>query len=98
MEVCDRLSDDIETRLQAMYHSGQVTAYIISILPASNLATGWVEQGLVSKGLPSNLDDKNNQETLVIPIDRFAQILAFLDGMEHIWEATGRCKSLNFSD
>ena len=76
MEVCDRLSDDIETRLQAMYHSGQVTAYIISILPASNLATGWVEQGLVSKGLPSNLDDKNNQETLVIPIDRFARIVS----------------------
>ncbi|MGY5878817.1 MAG: hypothetical protein RTV31_01145 [Candidatus Thorarchaeota archaeon] len=68
------MSDDIEKRLQAMYHSEQVSAYILSKLPAGKLETGWVEQGLLSKGLPVNLQDKNSQETLVIPIDRFARI------------------------
>lgn len=74
MEVCDRLSDDDETRLQAMYHSEQVSAYIVSKLPAGKLTTGWVEQGLLSKGIPGNLQDKKNQETLVIPIDRFIRL------------------------
>jgi len=74
MEVCDRMSDDTETRLQAMYHSEQVSAYIISKLPSGQLATGWVEQGLLSKGLPGSLQDKTNQETFVIPIDRFARL------------------------
>ena len=68
------MSDDIETRLQAMYHSKQVSAYIVSKLPEGTLTTGWVEQGLLSKGFPGNLQDKKNQETLVIPIDRFARL------------------------
>ncbi len=68
------MSNDIETRLQAMYHSKQVSAYIISKLPDGILTTGWVEQGLLSKGLPGNLQDKKNQETLVIPIDRFTRL------------------------
>ena len=79
MEVRDSLSDDIETRLQAMYHSNQVSVYIISKLPTGKLETGWVEQGLLSKGHPGNLQDKNNQETLVIPIDRFARIVREYD-------------------
>ena len=69
------MSDDIETRLQAMYHSEQVSAYLISKLPEGKLETGWVEQGLRSKGLPGNLQDKKNQETLVIPIDRFTRLV-----------------------
>lgn len=64
-----------ETRLQAMYHSKQVSAYIISKLPEGNLATGWIEKGLVSKGLPGNLLDKDTQESLLIPIDRFARLV-----------------------
>ena len=68
------MSNDIETRLQAMYHSKQVSAYIVSKLPEGTLTTGWVEQGLLSKGLPGNLQDKKNQETLVIPIDRFTRL------------------------
>ena len=68
------MSEDIETRLQAMYHSGQVSAYIISKLPEGKLTTGWIEQGLLSKGFTGNLQDKKNQENLVIPIDRFARL------------------------
>jgi len=66
---------DIEARLQALYHSKQVSAYIISKLPAGKLETGWVDQGLLSKGLPGNLQDKANQETLVIPVDRFSRLV-----------------------
>jgi len=68
------MANDTDTRLQAMYHSEQVSAYIISKLPPGKLATGWVEQGLLSKGLPGSLQDKTNQETFVIPIDRFARL------------------------
>ncbi|TFH05128.1 MAG: hypothetical protein E4H14_13385 [Candidatus Thorarchaeota archaeon] len=68
------MSDDIDTRLSAMYHSEQISAYIVSKLPSGQLATGWIEQGLLTKGLPGNLQDKNNHETLVIPIDRFARL------------------------
>ncbi len=68
------MSEDIETRLQAMYHSKLVSAYIVSKLPEGKMTTGWVEQGILSKGLPGNLQDKKNQETLVIPIDRFTRL------------------------
>jgi len=68
------MSEDIETRLQAMYHSGQVSAYIISKLPEGKLTTGWIEQGLLSKGFTGNLHDKKHQENLVIPIDRFTRL------------------------
>jgi len=68
------MSEDIETRLQAMYHSGQVSAYIISKLPEGKLTTGWIEQGLLNKGFTGNLQDKQNQENLIIPIDRFARL------------------------
>ena len=69
------MSEDIETRLQALYHSGQVSAYIISKLPEGKLTTGWIEQGLLSKGFTGNLQDKKHQENLVIPIDRFARLI-----------------------
>ncbi len=68
------MSEDIETKLQAMYHSGQVSAYIISKLPEGKLTIGWIEQGLLSKGLTGNLQDKKNQENLVIPMDRFTRL------------------------
>ncbi len=74
VEGSDTMSEDIETRLQAMYHSGQVSAYIVSKLPQGNLTTGWIEQGLLSKGFAGNFQDKKNQENLVIPIDRFARL------------------------
>ncbi len=68
------LSSDIATHLQALYHSGQISGYIHSRLPEGSLKTGWIEQGLVSKAVKGNLRDKNNQEFLVIPSDRFTRL------------------------
>lgn len=63
------------TRLQAMHHSGQLSTYIVSTLPMGNLATGWIEQGLLGKGFTGNIQDKEIQEELVIPIDRFTRLI-----------------------
>lgn len=68
------ISNDITTRLQALYHSGEVSGYIHSKLPGGSLKTGWIEQGLLSKGMKGQLRDKHNQESLVIPADRFARL------------------------
>lgn len=70
------MPDDVLTRLQAMYHSEQLLSYIVAKLPESALATGWIEQGLVNKGLVGNLLDKKNQEDLVIPVDRFIRLIS----------------------
>jgi hypothetical protein len=68
------LSNDITTHLQALYHSGQITGYVHSKLTDGPLKTGWIEQGLLSKGMKGKLRDKNNQESLLIPADRFARL------------------------
>ncbi|MHA2395248.1 MAG: hypothetical protein ACXAC0_00950, partial [Candidatus Thorarchaeota archaeon] len=68
------MSNDITTHLQALYHSGQITGYVHSKLTDGPLKTGWIEQGLLSKGMKGKLRDKNNQESLLIPADRFARL------------------------
>ncbi len=68
------ISNDISTRLQALYHSGEISSYIHSNLPSGPLKTGWIEKGLLSKGMKGQLRDKRNQESLVIPADRFARL------------------------
>jgi hypothetical protein len=76
------LSNDIATHLQALYHSGQISGYIHSRLTDGSLKTGWIEQGLLSKGMKGKLRDKNNQESLVIPADRFARLARDRGGLE----------------
>lgn len=76
------LSNDIATHLQALYHSGQISGYIHSKLTDGSLKTGWIEQGLLSKGMKGRLRDKNNQESLVIPADRFARLARDRGGWE----------------
>ena len=78
------LSKDLVTHLQALYHSGQITGYIHSKLPEGSLKTGWIEQGLLSKGMKGNLRDKHNQESLVIPADRFARLTRDRPGWENM--------------
>ncbi|MFW9768934.1 MAG: hypothetical protein ACFFF9_06360 [Candidatus Thorarchaeota archaeon] len=68
------MSSDIITRLQALYHSGDITGYIHSNLPVDLLKTGWIEKGLLSKGMRGQLRDKHNQESLIIPADRFTRL------------------------
>ncbi len=74
------ISDDITTRLQALFHSGDVKSYIHSKLPEESLKTGWIEKGLLSKGMKGQLRDKHNQESLVIPADRFARLTRDMSG------------------
>ncbi len=69
------IRNDISTRLQALFHSGDVSGYILAKLPDGSLKTGWIEQGLLSKGVKGQLRDKHNQESLVIPADRFARLI-----------------------
>jgi hypothetical protein len=68
------MSSDIITRLQALFHSGDITGYIHSNLPADSLKTGWIEKGLLSKGMKGQLRDKHNQESLVVPADRCTRL------------------------
>ncbi len=69
------ISKDLATRLQALFHSGEISGYILSRLPEDSLKTGWIEQGLLSKGMKGQLRDKHNQESLVIPADRFSRLI-----------------------
>ncbi|MFW9891294.1 MAG: hypothetical protein ACFFFO_03785 [Candidatus Thorarchaeota archaeon] len=69
------ISKDLSTRLQALYHSGEVSGYIYSKLPEDSMKTGWIEQGILSMGMKGKLRDKHNQESLVIPADRFARLV-----------------------
>jgi hypothetical protein len=48
-------------------------------MPSEKLTTGWMEQGLLRKGFTGKLQDKRNQETLVIPSDRFARLARDLE-------------------
>lgn len=74
------MNNDTTTRFQALFHSGEVLGYIHSRLPVGSLKTGWIEKGLLSKGVKGQLRDKSNQESLVIPADRFARLTRDLSG------------------
>lgn len=69
------MPEGLVTRLQAMYHSGQVSSFIISSLPVGELSIGWIEQGLLGKGFKGNMQDKEIQENLIIPTDRFIRLI-----------------------
>ncbi|TFG33965.1 hypothetical protein EU527_05775 [Candidatus Thorarchaeota archaeon] len=60
--------------LQAMYHSGEVSSYISAKVPNDKLSTGWIGQSILQKGFTGKLQDKKNQEQLVIPLDRFVRL------------------------
>ena len=70
------MPEQIVTRLQAMYHSGQLSAFIVSKFPTDTLPTGWIEQGLLGKGFAGNIREKKIQEDLVIPVDRFVRLFS----------------------
>ncbi|MFX1483350.1 MAG: hypothetical protein ACFFCP_09195 [Promethearchaeota archaeon] len=69
------ITNDIATRFNALYHSNEISGYIYARLPEGTLQTGWIEQGLLAKGMKGQLRDKTNQESLVIPADRFARLI-----------------------
>lgn len=70
------MPDQIVTRLQAMYHSGQVSSFIVSKFSTGSLPIGWIEQGLIGKGFTGNIQEKEIQEDLIIPLDRFVRLFS----------------------
>ena len=75
--------NDLPTHLQALYSSGEVSGFISARMPFAKLTTGWIEQGLLHKGFTGKIQDKNNQEQLIIPADRFARLTRDLEGTTH---------------
>ena len=80
-EELNPVTDDLPTRLQAMFHSGEITEFISAQMPAEKLGTGWMEKGLLLKGFTGRLEDKRNQKNLIIPADRFARLTRDLEGV-----------------
>ena len=65
--------------LQSKYESGEILHYLVTKVPSGSLPTGWIEKGLVSKGVTGSIESKKNQEHLAIPLDRFARLVKDLD-------------------
>jgi hypothetical protein len=78
-EAWSYMKEDLLTHLEAMYYSGEVTEFISARMPSEKLTIGWMEQGLLRKGFAGKLQDKKNQEELVIPSDRFARLTRNLE-------------------
>jgi len=68
------LFEELSKWLQAMFHSGSISSFVSVQIPTDSLKTGWIGQGLIQKGFSGKLEDKKNQEELVIPLDRFVRL------------------------
>ena len=68
------MMDDLAKWLQAMLNCGSISSFVSVQIPAKTLKTGWIGQGLIQKGFSGKLEDKRNQEQLVIPLDRFVRL------------------------
>jgi hypothetical protein len=70
------VNDEAITRLQAMYSSSEVLGYLISQLPEKGLKSGWVEEGLLAKGLQESSTTKFNQENYIEPTHEAVHLMA----------------------
>ncbi|MFW9802083.1 MAG: hypothetical protein ACFFFC_05500 [Candidatus Thorarchaeota archaeon] len=70
------MNDEAITRLQAMYSSSEVLGYLISQLPEKGLKSGWVEEGLLAKGLQESSTTKFNQENYIEPTHEAIHLMA----------------------
>lgn len=70
------MKDEAITRLQAMYSSSEVLGYLIAQLPEKGLKSGWVEEGLLAKGLQESSTTKFNQENYIGPTHEAIQLMA----------------------
>jgi hypothetical protein len=70
------VKDEAITRLQAMYSSSEVLGYLIAQLPEKGLKSGWVEEGLLAKGLQESSTTKFNQENYIGPTHEAIQLMA----------------------
>ncbi len=62
------MADNLVNRLEAMYANDEVLGYLSNRLSGDKLKAGWIETGLVSKGIKGDLVNKENQEGYVIPL------------------------------
>ncbi|MFW9888164.1 MAG: hypothetical protein ACFFER_08285, partial [Candidatus Thorarchaeota archaeon] len=70
------MNDEAITRLQAMYSSSEVLGYLVAQLPEKGLKSGWVEEGLLAKGLQESSTTKFNQENYIEPTHEAIQLMA----------------------
>ncbi|MFX1472630.1 MAG: hypothetical protein ACFFBM_09010 [Promethearchaeota archaeon] len=70
------MNDEAITRLQAMYSSSEILGYLIAQLPEKGLKSGWVEEGLLVKGLQESSTTKFNQENYIEPTHEAIQLMA----------------------
>jgi hypothetical protein len=70
------VNEEAITRLQAMYSSSEVLGYLISQLPEKGLKSGWVEEGLLAKGLQESSTTKFNQENYIEPTHEAVHLMA----------------------
>jgi hypothetical protein len=70
------VNDEAITRLQAMYSSSEVLGYLVAQLPEKGLKSGWVEEGLLVKGLQESSTTKFNQENYIEPTHEAIQLMA----------------------
>jgi hypothetical protein len=70
------VNEEAITRLQAMYSSSEVLGYLISQLPEKGLKPGWVEEGLLVKGLQEASSSKFNQENYIEPTHEAVHLMA----------------------
>ncbi len=70
------MNEEAITRLQAMYSSSEVLGYLISQLPEKGLKSGWVEEGLLVKGLQESSSSKFNQENYIEPTHEAVHLMA----------------------
>ncbi len=70
------MNEEAITRLQAMYSSSEVLGYLISQLPEKGLKSGWVEEGLLVKGLQESSSSKFNQENYIEPTQEAVHLMA----------------------
>jgi hypothetical protein len=70
------VNEEAITRLQAMYSSSEVLGYLISQLPEKGLKSGWVEEGLLVKGLQESSSSKFNQENYIGPTHEAVHLMA----------------------
>ena len=70
------MNEEAITRLQAMYGSSEILGYLISQLPETGLKSGWVEEGLLIKGLQESSSSKFNQETYFEPTHEAIHLMA----------------------
>ncbi len=71
--------DSLVKELTALYNGGDVDGFIIAQFLPDALTTGWLEQGITHRMIPSDLTEKDFHSLYLIPGDRLARLAVDLD-------------------